>query len=241
MVDAYRTDEEQVEALKKWWRDNGQSTAIAVLLAVAGVFGWQAWQKQQLDERDAAAAVYQNLVTAAGGNGGQLSDEQLRTAKHLAASLRSDFGDSTYARFAALYEARFAVEAGDLATAEQSLRWVLEQGTTPELTLLTKLRLARVLASKPDYPAALALLEGDATGFTGAYEELRGDILSAQGDFAAAAAAYQRAIDFNATLESGVTHPLLDAKLQQVQGAQSADTKAADAPAATVSEDAAGG
>ena len=47
MSDSYRTEEEQVEALKAWWRENGKSTVVAIAMAVMGVFGWQGWQKQQ--------------------------------------------------------------------------------------------------------------------------------------------------------------------------------------------------
>jgi len=34
-VESYRTEEEQVEALKRWWKENGTGILVAILLAVA--------------------------------------------------------------------------------------------------------------------------------------------------------------------------------------------------------------
>merc|ERR1712000_353720 len=42
-----RTDEEQAEALKKWWADNGKSLLITVLIAGGGFFGWNTWKEKQ--------------------------------------------------------------------------------------------------------------------------------------------------------------------------------------------------
>jgi len=39
-----RTDEEQVEAIKQWWKNNGSSLLIGIGAALAIAFGWQAWQ-----------------------------------------------------------------------------------------------------------------------------------------------------------------------------------------------------
>ena len=44
------------------------------------------------------------------------------------ATLKSEHSGSTYAQFAAMLEARIAVEAEDLERAEASLRWALSVG-----------------------------------------------------------------------------------------------------------------
>ena len=38
-----RTEEEQLEAIKRWWKENGTSLIAGVAIAAAGVFGWNAW------------------------------------------------------------------------------------------------------------------------------------------------------------------------------------------------------
>ena len=40
-----RTEEEQVEALKSWWKENGKSLIMGVVIAVAAVFGWRGWNQ----------------------------------------------------------------------------------------------------------------------------------------------------------------------------------------------------
>ncbi|MGK0500786.1 MAG: putative negative regulator of RcsB-dependent stress response [Oceanicoccus sp.] len=211
------TDDEQVEALKRWWNENGKSTLLSIALAVAAVFGWQGWQEKQETDMHGASAVYQNLLAAAAGNNGGASEQQVATANHLAETLKKDYPSSTYADFAALYKARFAVEADDLVTAEQELRWVIDGGTTDELMIQTRLRLARVLHAQGEHDQALQVLTGDTLAYASAYEELRGDIYLAQGDKAAAELAYQKATDLNQQGVAPLTNPILEIKRQQLK------------------------
>ena len=37
------TEEEQIEALKRWCAENGMQTVLAVVLVTGGYFGWQFW------------------------------------------------------------------------------------------------------------------------------------------------------------------------------------------------------
>ena len=120
-MESYRTEEEQVEALKRWWQENGRSTIAGVVLAIAAVVGWQGWQSS----RDAAAAdasiVYQQMLQA-------LTSEALadiERGREMAAELKDKHRGSSYAQFAALHLARIAVAEGNSAEAERELRWVL--------------------------------------------------------------------------------------------------------------------
>ena len=57
-------EQEQLESLKHWWRDNGNVVtwiAIVVLLAVAGWFGWKNWQRKQAGE---ASVLYEQVQKA---------------------------------------------------------------------------------------------------------------------------------------------------------------------------------
>lgn len=216
MAETYKTDDEQLDELKKWWRENGTSTVTTIALAVAGVFGWQGWQKSQQAELDAASAIYQNLLDNAASSA-SMSVEQRATATHLADTLKEDFPNSTYADFAALYKARFAVEIKNLPMAESELRWILDGGATNEIILQTKLRLARVLYGQEKYDEALAQLEGDAAaGYAASYAEVRGDIYDAQGNTEKALLSYQKAKDLNAQAEKPVANPLLNLKFEQL-------------------------
>ena len=66
-MEAFRTEEEQVEAIKRWWDENGKSTIAAIVLALAAGFGWQGWQGYQVDQRQAASDVYQAMLQALSG------------------------------------------------------------------------------------------------------------------------------------------------------------------------------
>ena len=39
-MNAYETDEEKVEAIKGWWKENGISVVGGLALGLAAVFGW---------------------------------------------------------------------------------------------------------------------------------------------------------------------------------------------------------
>ncbi|MEH6556509.1 MAG: tetratricopeptide repeat protein [Oceanicoccus sp.] len=216
MSDSYRTEEEQVEALKSWWRENGKSTVVAIAIGVLGVFGWQGWQKQQQADQDTASAIYQNLLTAANGDNGSATLAQIATANHLADTLKADFTGTTYAYFAALYKAKFAVDDNDLESAAVELQWVLDNAETDELRTQARLRLAKVLLAQSKLDEAMKLIAGENMGYDAAFSEVRGDILAAQGDSTAALAAYQQARDISATVLGGQS-PLLSLKIQQLE------------------------
>lgn len=199
------TEEEQVERLKRWWSENGRSLVIGVALAVVGYFGWQMWQSQQQEARESASMLYEELTeTVMTQPGEALSEEERMKAASIAEELKSDYSDLIYASNAALLMARVAVEQGDLEKAEQHLRWVLEQDHSKAITLLARLRLAQAQYGQGEYDQALATLDAvDPGAYASAYAELRGDILVAKGEPAAAQAAYQTALDELLPAEGG--------------------------------------
>jgi len=104
-VDTYRTEEEQVEALRRWWDENGRSTLAAVALALVAGFGWQGWQEHREEQLESASVVYETLLeaTRVAAESGDYS-----TRRHLAESNKADYSGPAYAGFAALHTARQA-------------------------------------------------------------------------------------------------------------------------------------
>ena len=221
MAESYRTEDEQIEELKKWWRENGRSVLLGIALAVGAVFGWQYWQDQRETRNSTASATFQNLVAAATElEQGEPTPEQLATARYLANTLKEDFQGTGYDQAAALYNAKFAVDAGDLEAAAEELKWVLAQEPEPELRRQAVLRLARVQYASGDYEQAVATLDGlDPGTYASAWAELRGDIRLAQGEREQALAEYRRASELAAELEFPINDPLLRMKLQDLQTA----------------------
>jgi predicted negative regulator of RcsB-dependent stress response len=79
--------------------------------------------------------------------------------------------------------------------ATEDLRYTMEHSRDPELAMIARIRLARVLAYREQYGDALAVLAVDDPGrFAGRINEVKGDILVAQGKFDEARAAYLAAM-----------------------------------------------
>ena len=210
-MEQYRTEEEQVEALKKWWEENGRSTMVAIIVALGLGFGWQGWLKYQQNELEGASNSYQSMLQ-------KLSAEDNQGAAALAAELKQEFSRSTYAQFAALHLARIAVNEGDLATAEAELRWVLGRSDKGSDTMqLAQLRLARVLASGGDTGQALTILDSaDPGAYAAAYQVARGDILLLEGRDAEAREAYSSAMMLASRGQGQLNMAMLQQKLQSL-------------------------
>ncbi|MDD2883903.1 MAG: tetratricopeptide repeat protein [Dechloromonas sp.] len=204
-------EQEQIDSLKTWWKMYGNLvTAVLTAVALAGV-GWQGWQWYKNNQSAKAAAIYAVLEQAVAANDGQ----KIRTA---AGELAEKFGGTGYAGLAALQAARHSFESGDLKTAKAQLSWAADNGRD-EIRDLARLRLANVLLDEQAYDEALKRLEAAPTAaFAARFNELRGDVLVAQGQPPAARKAYQAALD-TLSGKSGPGRELLQQKLDQLGGA----------------------
>ncbi|WP_439106424.1 YfgM family protein [Congregibacter sp.] len=201
-MESYRTEEEQVEALKSWWKENGRSTMVGVVLALGLGFGWQAWQKSQEVAAQSASNLYQQMLQALSIEEGQGAST---VGRQIATELKDSHRGSVYAQFAALHLARLAVNEGLPSLAEQELRWTLAMAdVNDDVYQIAQLRLARVLADQDKQEEALAMLQGATTDFVASYALARGDILLSQGKEADALVAYESAL---AALEEGAPVP----------------------------------
>ena len=191
------TEEEQVEALKRWWKENGTSLLIGVLLAVGGYFGWQFWQAQQQQSREAASALFNDMMETGIADPGQtLTEQDIAKVTSIADELMTSYSKTLYANDAAMLLAKIAVDNNDLNTAEQHLRWILDNSPSDNVKALATLRLAVVLYSEDKLDEALELVStAPDDSFSSRYAEVRGDILLAQGNTADARTAYQTAVD----------------------------------------------
>jgi len=240
----YETDEEQLEALRRWWNENGRSTIAGIVIALAVGFGWQTWQKTQLHQQEQASDIYQAMLhtlTSPAASGGS------QAVIDLAEQLKSQYGSTSYAQFAALHLAAMAVKAGKLPDAEAQLRWVLSKAASDSDTArIAQLRLARVIAATGDAQQALSILDkSDAGPYGASYAVSRGDILLAANQRDAAREAYTLALELANSNAQGVNLPALQQKLQSLAavpprttqaGAQTAASTTAAAPQSGTTE-----
>lgn len=188
-MDAYTSEAQRIEEIKKWWRENGLSVVLGLTLGVSGIFGWRYWQVERVEQAEAASALYSDLVVS-------LQEENRTGARAAADKILSEYETTTYGIFALMSLARLAADDDDLAAAETYLRQALEQVRDESLSHVIRTRLIRVLISRNELDQADALLDRQDQGaFAAGYDELSGDISILQGDNEAARVAYQQAIN----------------------------------------------
>jgi predicted negative regulator of RcsB-dependent stress response len=90
-----RTEEEELAVIRDWWQRNGKPLLTGGVLALAGVLGWQAWQKHEANQTYAASAVYQQLVEVALNSPGEVDAGKVG---ELTAKLTKEFTGSHYAQ-----------------------------------------------------------------------------------------------------------------------------------------------
>lgn len=183
----YETEEQQVEALKAWWAENGKAVVGGIVLGVGIIGGWSFWQGRAENRAVAASDAYSETMTAVTSGDGA-------TVTALADVLTDEHGGTLYAAYASFAAARVAVEEGDLDAAAARLAWVVEEAPQDDVRLIATLRLARVEGALGKGEAGLERLPSEyPETFTGLVEEARGDLLAASGDAAGARAAYEKA------------------------------------------------
>ena len=188
-MDVYTSEAQQIEAIKKWWRENGLSIVLGVTLGLSGIFGWRYWQDVKVEQAESASVLYSEMIAS-------LSNDNGAESRELADRILAEYENTTYGVFALLALARLAVADVDLVAAETHLRQALKQNTDDTFSHVIRMRLVRVLISQDKLEQASNLISGqEKSGFASGYDELTGDISVLQGEFESARNSYQQSID----------------------------------------------
>ncbi|MDP2635696.1 MAG: YfgM family protein [Pseudoalteromonas sp.] len=199
-MDIYSTEEQQAEAIKRFFRENGVSLALGIVIGLGGLYGWKAYNQHQITTAESASDAYTTLVE---------SGEVLGAADTFIAENK----DSNYSVLASFVAAKEAVEKGQLDVASEKLTWVMSNVDNADLKATAITRLARVQVAQKQYDDALATLDKTQNdAYKAAVAEIKGDIYLAQGNAEQARVAYQTAADAGG-LEN---NPLLQIKLDDL-------------------------
>lgn len=181
-------EQEQLAALKAWWKDNGGLVLLVAAAVVLAIAGWRGWQWYQGRQSTQASVLYEALQQAA-------TSGDARVVHEAGGALIEKYPRTLYASMGALLGARFDFDRGELKSAEVQLHWALTHAHSEEFRDIARLRLAAVQLDRKEYGEALRTLEArHEPAFDAQYAALKGDILVAEKQPAQAKTAYQLAL-----------------------------------------------
>lgn len=198
----YETEDQQVEAIKKWFAEYGLTIVAGLVLGLMGIFGYRYYEEKkefQLVETSSAYEATINILN-------EEKDKQKFISE--AAAFNASHNDSIYSNLLSFQLAKLAVDEDDLGTAAQHLKDVLTRPHHGTVEHIARIRLARILLAQEKADEALSLI-ANAVGdeFKSSYEMLRGDIWLFKGDKARAQKAYAAAKSHST---EGASNPNLD-------------------------------
>ena len=186
-MEIYQTEEQQVEAIKSYWQQNGNTIIAGVALGFAGFIGFNLYQDNKFEEELIVSDNYQTLIEQSG------KDAKAFTAN--GEKFISENGNNSYVSLTALALAKESASHKDWQQVQKQLTTAIESAPTDGIKAIASLRLARVQVQLEQYSDALATLNSKLPeSFTAAIEEIKGDAYLQQGKNDLARSAYQAAI-----------------------------------------------
>ena len=186
----YLNENEQWDAIKRWWKKNGLQFFLLVIISVSSGFGWRYWQAAQHNQKQEASQLFDQLLSV------QNNTLDPTISDRIINELEKNYPHTIYASLAALFEAKSAVETNNLPKAAQQLQWALKTTKPPELKQIIRVRLARILLADQKPDQAMDLLgKTDSPGFSSIVSQIQGDIYLAKNQTDKARTAYQNALN----------------------------------------------
>ena len=205
-MEIYETEEEQVEALKRWWKANGASVISGIVLAVVIILSWKYWENYQADSAIEASNLYGELLSAQ-------KEGKTESALKIADRLVQQYETTPYAEFSVLFQAKIKVDNNDYDAAKVFLK-KLVASAAGEINHIARIRLIRLFLATEDYDTGLQLIAEvnptQAESFEGIYQELTGDLYVALDRRGEARTAYQNAV------RKGRNTPLMQLKINDL-------------------------
>ncbi len=133
----YETEDEQVEAIKSWWKKNGTQLLTLILVGVIAISGWRYWKNTQYVDSANASSLFEALqVNMQRGSFGEVSREALK--------LIQEQPDSPYAVGAAMMYAKYSLDKGETEEALSHYTWITENAQDAQLRNIAYINLARI-------------------------------------------------------------------------------------------------
>ena len=185
-MDIYSTEEEQEEAINRFLKENGTSLVIGVIVGLGGIYGWNYYQKAQLEVMAQNSLAFSEVVEQVAKPESLLVDGE---------KVVTEYSSSQYSQLAQLLMVKTLVEKKDFDQAVAILNQVIASDVTQAVKSIATMRLARIEAAQQKNDQALkTLTKLTDVAFVAQKNELQGDIYLAQGNQDGARTPYQAAI-----------------------------------------------
>jgi predicted negative regulator of RcsB-dependent stress response len=203
-------EQEKLDELKAWWHRWGNLVSFGVAGVLAAAAGWQWWQNHQAGQTVEAAAIYSRLMQA-------VEAGDAKVAREAGGMIIDKYSGTGYAPRAALLLAGVNSGQNDAKSAQAQLEWAIEHTHEAGLKDIARLRLADLLLDARQYDAALKELNAAHTdAYAPRFNDLKGDVLLAQGKSQEARVAYDAA--YQALDEKSPMRQLVGLKLDALGG-----------------------
>jgi predicted negative regulator of RcsB-dependent stress response len=190
-MEHYETEEQQVEAIKRFWKENGTAVIVGAVLGLGGLWGWRYYNDEQIASKEQASAEFATQTAAL-----LAEDANFGQAKQYI----DENSDTGYAMLMAFQLAQQAIDRKDLSEAEKQLAFAAANSQNDAVNALANLRLARVQLALEQPEKALASVEKvTSIAFNAQQQEIKGDIYVKQEMFDKARSAYSAAVAANGT------------------------------------------
>lgn len=210
-MDDYLSEREQVDRIRQWWKENGAWIIVGIGGGVLALVGWNWWQAQNLQRAEQASAIYSVVAEAA--REGRVEEVRIGVER-----LEAGHGSSPYLQHGRLALAAAMTSSGDYEAAIEHLEQVRSDTRDPQLALVARLRLARLLAAEGQEDRALSLVRDvEAGAFAPSFFEVEGDVLARRGDHEGAREAYRRALAGAETLGPIIDREFVQLKLEALE------------------------
>ena len=190
-MEIYENENDQVDAVKRFFAENGKALAVGVILGVGALIGWRYWNSHQVETARSASLAYQNAVTEASAG----KPEGIVVAEKFVTENKN-----TYGALASLELAQQFVDKNELQKAEAQLQQGLTATSDENLKAVINLRLARVQVQLKQADAALKTLDTiKGEGWAAIVADLRGEALLSKGDKQGARSAWEAGVKSDAS------------------------------------------
>ena len=189
IIEGYETEEQQVEAIKGWWKANGNALVIGAVVALGGLWGWRYYSDSAVTSQENVSQAYSEMLVKYDAQSG---DKDLTNIEAFAKAN----GGNSYGVLASLLLVKEAVAQKNYELAETQLLQLKSENSYQPFDAVINLRLARVQAQLGKNDAALMTLTviTDAS-FVAKANQIKGAIYLAQGDLAKARSSFEEAIN----------------------------------------------